>query len=164
MTIEPLTDADVPTVAGWLARPDVHRWLDFGRGRQQLPPAALSLMLRQDAQQMRLVRDDGGRAVGVVTLGDINTASRSAALWYVIGEPQATGRGHATRAVAAILVEAFGPLRLHAVQAWAVDVNAASIRVLENNGFHRAGRLRACHLIEGRLYDRVLFDRLADDA
>ncbi len=163
MPVEPLIDDDVGTVAAWLARPDVHRWLDFGRGRQTIPAAGLMLMLRQDAQRLWLVSDDDRRAVGVAALADINPVFRSATLWYVIGDPRALGRGHATRAVNFVLEQAFGPLALHSVQAWSVEANLASIRVLEKNGFRTVGRQRACHVIDGQFFDRVLFDRIRTD-
>ena len=162
-TIEPLTQEYVTLVAGWLDRPDVWKWLDFGRGRQRLPEAALTLMLRQDAQRLWLVRAAGGNPVGVVALGDISPTFGTAVLWYVIGVVDARGRGIATASVNATIAEAFGALALHAVQAWVVRGNEASVRVLERNGFQRVGVQRACHVVDGDRRDRVLFDRLAGD-
>ena len=161
--IEPLSEADVAQVGGWLTRPDVTRWLDFGRGRQSLPAPALTLMLRQDAHRLWLVRSAEGQAVGVVALGELNRVFGTAVLWYAIGELEVRGRGLATQAVTAALAEAFGPLGLHAVQAWVVEGNDASRRVLAKTGFRLVGRQRACHVIAGQRCDRLLFDRLADD-
>ena len=161
--IEPVEQAHVELVASWLTRPDVTQWLDFGRGRQALPAPAVAMLLRQDAHRLWLVRDTDGEPVGVVALAEINPAFGTAVLWYVVGAQTARGRGIATAAVTAALVEAFGPLALHVVQAWAVDGNDASIKVLERNGFRRVGRQRACHIVVGERRDRVLFDGLADD-
>ena len=163
-TIEPLEQEHVALVATWLTRPDVTKWLDFGRGRQSLPAAALTIMLRQDAHRLWIVRESHGEPVGIVALGEINPVFGSAVLWYAVGALDARGRGVATTAVATALGEAFGPLALHAVQAWVVDGNQASVRVLERNGFRCVGRQRACHVIDGERRDRVLFDRLADDS
>ena len=162
-TIAPLEQEHVELVASWLTRPDVTQWLDFGRGRQSLPAAALAIMLRQDSHRLWLVREPRGEAVGIVALGEINPVFGSAVLWYAVGAEDARGRGVATAAVAAALDEAFGPLALHAVQAWVVAGNEASVRVLQRNGFRMVGRQRACHLIDGERRDRMLFDRLADD-
>lgn len=162
-TIEPMEQEHVALVASWLTRADVTQWLDFGRGRQSLPAAALTIMLRQDAHRLWLVREPGGEPVGIVALAEISPAFGTAVLWYAVGAVNARGRGVATAAVAAALEQAFGPLALHAVQAWIVDGNEASRRVLDRNGFRHVGRQRACHVIAGERHDRVLFDRLADD-
>jgi len=162
-TIEPMEQEHVALVATWLTRPDVTQWLDFGRGRQSLPAAALAIMLRQDAHRLWLVREPGGEPVGIVALGEINPVFDTAVLWYAVGAVEARGRGVATAAVTAALDEAFGPLALHAVQAWVVAGNEASVHVLRRNGFRSVGRQRACHVIDGERRDRVLFDRLADD-
>jgi RimJ/RimL family protein N-acetyltransferase len=41
-----------------------------------------------------------------------------------------------------------------------VDSNP-SLRSLQRLGFRYVGRLRQCHMIDGRLHDRLLFDLLA---
>jgi RimJ/RimL family protein N-acetyltransferase len=159
----PLAQADAPLVAGWLARPESHRWLDFGRGRQVLDAVAVTMMRQSPAHHLRLIHD-GARPVGVIGLAEISPAFGTAVLWYVIGDVAARGRGHASRAVAATLRDAFGELSLRAVQAWVVEENTASRRVLEKNAFRLAGRWRACHVVDDRPLDRLLFDRLEGDA
>lgn len=161
--IEPLGQDHVDLVASWLTRPDVTQWLDFGRGRQSVPVLALTMLLRQDAHRLWLVRDAADEAVGVVALADISPAFGTALLWYAVGAVAARGRGVATAAVAAVLGEAFDRLSLHAIQAWVVDGNDASVKVLQRNGFQRVGRQRGCHVIDGERRDRILFDRLASD-
>ena len=162
-TLTPMTQPNVPLVAEWLARPENHRWLDFGRGRQVLDAVALTMMRQSPANHVRIIRDDD-QPIGVVALAEINPVFRTAILWYVLGEAEARGRGHASRAVIAVLAEAFGELELQAVQAWVVEGNVVSQRVLEKAGFRSVGRLRSCHMIEGRSADRLLFDRLSTDA
>ena len=87
----------------------------------------------------------------------------TATLWYVLADPAYRGRGYATRAVSETLTYGFGDLGLHAINAWAVETNHASLRVLERNHFRLIGRQRACHWIDGRVYDRVWFDLLASE-
>jgi RimJ/RimL family protein N-acetyltransferase len=43
-----------------------------------------------------------------------------------------------------------------------VDHNP-SLRTIERLGFRFIGRQRQCHYIDGRLYDRLLFDLLASE-
>ncbi len=165
MRLDPLDGGTLELAAGWLADEANHRWLDFGGGVQRLPPGALKLMVQRDLHCLRVFRaDDGGAPTGLVALSNIAPRFGTATLWYVLGDRAQAGRGHTTRAVAAILAHGFGALGLGAVNAWAVEGNAASIGVLTANGFRPIGRQRRCHVIDGRYRDRLLFDRLAGEA
>jgi RimJ/RimL family protein N-acetyltransferase len=96
--------------------------------------------------------------VGVVGLSDIHPRFRTALLWYALGQPRFAGRGLTGRAAAEVVRLGFHELELAAIQAWAVEGNEASLRILERIGFRAVGRQRRCHLIDGQLRDRLLFD------
>jgi len=162
MPLRRLEAADLPLVAGWLAAPDNAQWLDFGGGVQTLTPAALGVMNQRDLHQLRLYTDsDGGPPIGIVALSHVSRAFGTAMLWYVLGDKAHGGRGVTTRAVSELLGMAFAELGLVAVNAWTVEHNVPSQRVLERNGFRLIGRQRACHVIDGRRCDRLLFDLVA---
>lgn len=164
MSLRRLEAADLPVVAGWLADPGNAQWLDFGGGVQTLTPAALGVMNQRDLHLLRLYSDsDGGSPIGIVALSNVSRAVGTAMLWYVLGDKAHGGRGVTTRAVSELLDMAFAELGLAAVNAWTVEHNVASQRVLEHNGFRLIGRQRACHVIDGRRYDRLLFDMLAEE-
>jgi RimJ/RimL family protein N-acetyltransferase len=98
-----------------------------------------------------------------VALSDIDRVFRTGRLWYVLGDKRFAGRGLTSRAVADLVREGFGPVRLEAINAWAVVENRPSIRILESNGFRLIGYQRRCHRIDGRPVDRALFDLLATE-
>jgi RimJ/RimL family protein N-acetyltransferase len=56
-------------------------------------------------------------------------------LWDVLGEKRSGGQGYTSRAVSEVLTLGFAEVGLGAVNAWAVEENAASIRILERNHF-----------------------------
>ena len=62
-----------------------------------------------------------------------------------------------------ILTMGFKVLGLQAINAWTVESNGPSIRVLEQNQFRLIGRQRRCHYIDGFPFDRLLFDLLAEE-
>jgi RimJ/RimL family protein N-acetyltransferase len=62
-----------------------------------------------------------------------------------------------------MLTLGFTELGLHAVSAWAVEPNTASVGVLKRNNFQFVGRQRHSHWIDGRPFDRLLFDLLASE-
>lgn len=159
-----LDEALLPTAAAWLADRDNARWLDFGNDVQELPPAALWLMARRPLHCIRVFCDEvSGRPLGIVALSNIARASRTASLWYVLGDKGYAARGCTTEAVRHLLDHAFGPLGLQAVFAWAVAENVPSVRVLEKTGFQYIGRQRRCHALDGRMVDRLLFDLLHEE-
>jgi RimJ/RimL family protein N-acetyltransferase len=164
MTLVPLdTPERLHLISHWLAQKENYQWLDFGDGRQQVSPEWLKIAMQRRTQVLRLFTSDGeGAPLGVVALGQLNPAFRTANLWVVLGEKASAGRGYATRAVSAMLTHAFTELGLHAVNTWIVEHNP-SVRVAEKVGFRPMGRQRHCHYIDGRAYDRLWYDKLASE-
>jgi ribosomal-protein-alanine N-acetyltransferase len=72
-------------------------------------------------------------------------------------------QGIASDAVRLILADAFGPLRLHRLQANVEVENIASQRVLERCGFERIGVARGLFSHGGPWRDHILYQRLSDD-
>lgn len=164
MKLQSVEGAQVGLVADWLASPPAQRWLDFGPGVRTLSAAAVRVMTQRDIHMLRLfTTDESDEPIGLVALSDIDRTFGTGRLWYVLGEREYAARGYTSRAVAQLLDHAFATLGLQAVNAWVVECNAPSIRVLERNGFTLTGRLRRSHLIDGRAYDRLLFDLLAEE-
>jgi len=150
-------------VASWLARKENHQWLDFGNGRQIVTPALLRIMAQRETHFLRaFTSDQDDVPVGIVGLNSVDRTFKTAMFWGASGEKSFRNRGYSTLASSKFLTLAFRDLGLHAINTWAVDPNQ-SIRVIERLGFRLIGRPRQCHYIDGRLYDRVLFDLLASE-
>lgn len=106
---------------------------------------------------------DGDRLVGRVALANIvRGAWQNATLGYWIAH-DASGRGHATRAVALALRFAFEHARLHRVQPAVIPRNIASIRVVERNGFRREGYAERYLQINGVWEDHTIFALTAEE-
>ena len=69
-----------------------------------------------------------------------------------------------TEAVRAAVGFGFDALHLHRLEAATMPTNAASVRVLERNGFRREGFARRLLKINGTWEDHVLHALLFDDA
>jgi ribosomal-protein-alanine N-acetyltransferase len=110
----------------------------------------------------RAILDDDGLLAGVIRLNGITRgAFESCAMGYWVDASRG-GRGLASEAVAAMLDLAFGPLRLHRVQAETLPHNVRSQRVLLKNGFEQIGTAPKYLRIAGEWQDHDLFQRLAD--
>lgn len=165
MTLLPLDRTDlIELVAGWLADAENHKWLDFGNGTRILSPIALKAMTQRDLHLIRaFTRHGDERPIGVVALSNVDRQARTATLWFVRGDKRAPRDGSTTSAVSDLLSLGFNELGLGAVNAWAVETNIPSIRLLERLNFRYIGRLRRCHQVDGRTLDRLLFDLLASE-
>lgn len=154
----------IPAVTAWLADPENYRWLDFGNGIKPLHPASFQLMLQRPIHCLRAVLDpETQQPIGLVALSNITPDSKTATLWYVLGDKAYSGRGYLSQAVAALLKIAFEDLRLNSVTAWCAASNGPSRRILEKNGLQPMGRQRECHPLDGTLDDRLWYDMLAHD-
>jgi [ribosomal protein S5]-alanine N-acetyltransferase len=66
-------------------------------------------------------------------------------------------------AIRALVPFAFGPLRLHRLEAACIPTNSASIGLLEKSGFTREGYAREYLCINSVWQDHLLFARLHSD-
>ncbi|MBP1149925.1 MULTISPECIES: GNAT family N-acetyltransferase [Methylocaldum] len=152
------------TAADWLAAEENYRWLDFGGDVQILTPMLLQVMVQRDIHCLRLFAPpESEQPIGIVGLSSITDFFKTATLWYVLGDKTYATGGYTTQAVRQLLDHGFGSLGLQAINAWAVEGNVASIRVLEKTGFRPIGRQRRCHRLGDRYLDRLLFDLLAHE-
>lgn len=111
-----------------------------------------------------VVLDPDGAIVGRVNLFDVARGPvQGAELGYRIGERH-QGRGHATRAVAHAVREAFERWDLHRLEASTAATNVASQIVLLRNGFQFWGRARRSLLVHGTWIDSVCFERHRDES
>lgn len=104
-----------------------------------------------------------GRFAGQLTLGNVVRGSlRSAWVGYWV-ESSVAGGGVATGAVALAVDHAFGPVRLHRVEATVRPENAASLRVLAKLGFRDEGLLRRYLEVDGAWRDHRLLAMTRDE-
>ncbi len=158
-----LEKSDCASVATWLQNPLLNEWMDFGNGRQALNALAISIMSRSPDHFVRVVLDAKGRLIGVFGLQQVRHPFRVAQLWGVRPMLRPPARLRNAVAMRVVLSLAFQSYNLSAVQAWAVEGNSASIRILKELGFRACGRHRRCHLIKGVMRDRLNFDLLPED-
>ena len=101
-------------------------------------------------------RPEGAMRGRIALANVVRGAWENATLGYFVDEV-AGGRGYASEAVALALRFAFGPCRLHRVQAAVMPHNARSLRVLEKNGFRHEGFAPRYLRLAGEWRDHELF-------
>jgi [ribosomal protein S5]-alanine N-acetyltransferase len=141
--------------APWAARhtPQSYRAMRRAVLRRAVTGTTLPFVVRVD-----------GRLAGQVTIDNVvRGALRSGNLGYWIDRSMA-GRGLASLAVALVCDHAFGPARLHRLQADIRPENAPSQRLVERLGFRHEGLLRRYLDIDGDWRDHRCYALLAEDA
>ncbi|WP_447729639.1 GNAT family N-acetyltransferase [Pseudoxanthomonas suwonensis] len=105
-----------------------------------------------------------GRACGGIgLLLQQGERAHAARLGYWLGRRH-WGRGHMSRIVGVFLDRAVPAYGLQRVEAFVLDHNRASARVLEKNGFRPEGTARAAIRKDGRFHDLHWFARLCGEA
>lgn len=162
MKLLPLDTPDLlQLVAGWLARKENSQWLDFGNGRQIVTPALLKIMVQREAHFLRAYTSSSDDIpIGICGLNSVDHTFKSATFWGASGDKSFRNWGYGTLAGSKFLTLAFRELGLRAINTWVVAHNP-SRRIIERLGFRFIGGLRQCHYIDGRPYDRLLYDLLA---
>lgn len=151
ITFRPLTPADLPMLAGWLAEPHVRRWWNH-----ETSPEALDRdfgpVMRGEEPAEDLVVSVGGTPAGLLQrcrwhdhpeyveeiAPILEIPAGAVTLDYLIGPPELTGRGLGPRILAAAVTGVWQ--RYPAARAIIVPVcaaNRASWRALETAGFRR---------------------------
>ena len=115
--------------------------------------AYLARRRRPDSPGFLICRTTDDAIVGGINVNEIvRGVFRSGYLGYQIGAPYAR-RGYMTEALALVLRRAFGPLRLHRVEANIQPGNRASIALVRRAGLRREGLSRRYLKIGGRWRD-----------
>jgi ribosomal-protein-alanine N-acetyltransferase len=136
-----------------------------------LTRAAFRRRLRRYAEDVRsdqayaffVFRQSDNALVGGLTLANVRRGvAQAGSLGYWMGAPYAR-QGYMSEAVRSLIPFAYGPLRLHRLEAACIPTNAASIRLLENCGFQREGLARKYLCINGLWQDHLLFALLITD-
>ncbi len=110
-----------------------------------------------------LFTDNGAVLVGGLTLANIRRGvAQSCTLGYWMGEPYA-GRGIMKQAAKLAIRYVFVDLKLHRLEAAAIEKNLRSIMLLEKCGFKFEGIVRKYLKINGVWQDHRLYAMLADD-
>lgn len=154
-----------PEYIRWLNDPEVTKYLEirFVPQTKEKVREYIQSALEDTRNKMHFgVYDKGGeRLVGTVTLPHIDWDHYSADISFVIGHPEASGKGYATEAVHGVIYYVFRECKI--VKFWGgyYQDHVQSENVFRKNGFQIEGRVkkklinykkqRVDHIIEGLL-------------
>lgn len=157
-------DADELHCAIQANREHIGRWLPFaGQPREQTDAHVRRTVLAlETGSGLGMVLLDRDELVGAVSFVNPSGEHRSTQIGYWLAE-SAEGRGIMTRAVGAMVEEAFGPWGFGRVEIRVAADNARSRAIPERLGFRQEGILRSAHTVAGESQDEVVYGLLAQD-
>ena len=101
--------------------------------------------------------------IGNIGLHEINHINRTATLGVFIGNKNYWSKGYGTEAIQLILDFGFNYLNLNNIDLALMEFNQRALKCYEKCGFKEIGRKRKCKFINGKYYDSILMDILAEE-
>jgi RimJ/RimL family protein N-acetyltransferase len=97
--------------------------------------------------------------IGNVKIGPINTFDKTAEISYFIGDPDNRGRGYATLAIKKAIIFS-KKIKLKKLKVTGFEINYASKKIIEKNGFYREGRLKSELLHNKKRYSAFIYAKI----
>ena len=118
---------------------------------------------KADAQTFFIVRNEDNKVIGNMGLHDINHLHGTATLGIFIGDKDGRNKGYGTEAVRLILDYGFNYLNLKNIRLDVMEFNERAIACYKKCGFKEYGRRRKCYFLNGKYYDKIEMDILAEE-
>jgi [ribosomal protein S5]-alanine N-acetyltransferase len=157
-----------PEYVRWINDPETTKYLEvrhIPQTRERIEAFIESkLMDTLNTKHFGIFDEEGKRLVGTVSFPAINWNHLFADISFVIGHPEAQGKGYATEAVHGAAWYMFREIGLVKLWGGYYDGHAGSAKVFEKNGFTVEGRLRKKVVdYRGERVDHVLVGLLASE-
>ena len=110
-----------------------------------------------------IVTLEDNKMIGTVSLEDINWINRTATLGIFIGDKEFRSKGYGTEAIRLILEYGFKYMNLNNIKLDLMEFNERALKCYEKCGFKEYGRRRKCKFVNGKYYDSISMDILADE-
>ncbi|MBO4816215.1 MAG: GNAT family N-acetyltransferase [Clostridia bacterium] len=110
-----------------------------------------------------IVTIEDNKMIGTVSLEDINTINRTATLGIFIGDKNYRDKGYGTESIKLILEYGFKYMNLNNIKLDLMAFNTRALKCYEKCGFKEYGRRRKCKFVNGKYYDSISMDILAEE-
>lgn len=110
-----------------------------------------------------IVTLDQDKVIGTVGIEHINHINRRGTLGVFIGDEEYRNNGYGTEAIRLVLEYGFKYLNLNNINLNLIECNERALACYKKCGFKEAGRLRKTIFVNGKYYDRLSMDILAEE-
>lgn len=162
--LSPRNAEDIEVFTKWLNDFDVTDYL--GRSANIVTLDAEKKYLEENSAaeaSFAIVTLDNDEMIGTVALERINHKNRSATLGIFIGNKEYLSKAYGTEAIRLILDYGFNYLNLHSINLHVMSFNQRAIKCYKKCGFKEMGRIRDKNFLNGKYYDTICMDILAEE-
>lgn len=116
-----------------------------------------------DEVALVIVKLENDEMIGSISLEKINHLNRIATLGIFIGDRESRNKGYGSEAIKLILDYGFSYLNLNNIMLEVMGFNDRAIACYKKCGFKEIGKRRKCNFINGKYYDTISMDILAEE-
>ena len=110
-----------------------------------------------------IVTINDNKMIGTVSLESINHINRCATLGIFIGDKDFRSKGYGKEAIKLTLEYGFKYLNLKNIKLDLMEFNERALKCYKKCGFKEYGRRRKCRFVDGKYYDSIAMDILAEE-
>lgn len=110
-----------------------------------------------------IVNLENDKLLGSISLHDIDLMNRKAVLGIFIGDNEDRNNGYGTEAIKLLLDYGFNYMNLNNIELSLMEFNERALACYKKCGFKEYGRRRKCNFINGKYYDSIKMDILAEE-
>lgn len=119
--------------------------------------------LQKEEATFGIVTLEHDQLIGIVSLNKIDHIKRRATLGIFIGDHESRNKGYGTEAIRLILDFGFSYLNLNNIDLSCIEFNQRAYRCYQKCGFKEYGRRRKAEFLNGKYYDMIQMDILAEE-
>ena len=110
-----------------------------------------------------IVNIENDELIGNCGINQIDQKNRAAEIGIFIGNEEDRNKGYGKEALNILLDYGFNYLNLNNIQLGVFSFNERAIACYKKVGFKEYGRRRKCYFLNGKYYDKVYMDILAEE-
>lgn len=118
---------------------------------------------KNDEVVFAIVENENDKLIGNIGIHRINNIKRTATLGIFIGDKEYRSKGYGTEAIRLILDYGFNYLNLNNINLSLMEFNERAYKCYQKSGFKEYGRRRRCEFVNGKYYDSINMDILAEE-
>lgn len=156
---------DIGAFRRWWDTAEITRYMESGwRPSTEAIAGSIVDLVESDPRAIVFaIEDAAGRLIGSCGLYEIFWPGRRAEFRIMLGETDALGAGHGTRATRMVVEYAFMRANMEVVHLGVNADNSAAVKAYENAGFVREGVRRRFVFANGEYHDAIVMSILRDE-